>query len=330
MRRGADGRGWGMGIIGSRVDGLIRLGLLLLLKKQSVVVAPPANLSAPCCTILLPWVAILLAPTMALIFDKILVTMDDALNKLLGVLKNIFYGRVEFHDGVCLAYDHVDEILKTLHLFRHLLDLPYSDSELYAFNVEISCSIQDLVCGTPMALSDIPLELKSFKTKMMDAIRNILGVPIAPPDLAPTTTLHNPTTKDMESVERTGHNSIRVPEVADDGVSVEGIVNAFPSDLVVVDTPVDAPGKGEAAKDQTLSNVIIACSLVPSSKTAHVADVSYTPMDISLSFDIIQSSGHANIVESEYCVSSQVAKFAFALLSYVQRYTPICKLSEWT
>ncbi|VFQ81343.1 unnamed protein product [Cuscuta campestris] len=155
---------------------------------------------------------------------KIIVTMDDALNKLLGVLKNIFYGRVEFHDGVCIAYDHVDEILKTLHLFRHLLDLSYSDSELYAFNVEISCSLQDLVRGTPMSLSDIPLELKSFKTKMMDAIRNLLGVPIAPPDLAPTTTLHNPAPTDIESVECTVGDSVRVPAVDADDVSVGGIV----------------------------------------------------------------------------------------------------------
>ncbi|VFQ71546.1 unnamed protein product [Cuscuta campestris] len=213
--------------------------------------------------------------------------MDDALGKLLGVLKNIFYGRAEFHEGVCIAYDHVDEILKALHLFRHLLGLPYSDSDLFVFNVNISCAIQDLVRDPLIALSQVSLEFASFKTKMMDAIRNLLGIPIAPPDLAPTTTLHNPTSKDMESVERTVHNSMRVPEVVDDGVSVEGIVNAFPSDLVVVDTPVDAPGKGEAAKDQTLSNVIITCSLVPSSKTAQVADVNYTQADISLSFDII-------------------------------------------
>ncbi|VFQ81012.1 unnamed protein product [Cuscuta campestris] len=241
---------------------------------------------------------------------------------------NILYGRVEFHDGVCIAYDHVDEILKTLHLFRHLLDLPYSDSELYAFNVEIYCSIQDLVRGTPMALSDIPLELKSFKTKMMDAIRNLLGVPIAPLDLAPSATLHNPTSKDMESVERTIRNSVRVLEVADDGVSVEGIVNAFPLDLVVVETPVDAPGKGEVAKDQTLCNAIIACSLVPPFKTTQVADVNYTQADISLSFDIIQTSDHANKVESEYWVSPRAAKFVFALLAYAHRYTPICRLNE--
>ncbi|VFQ78703.1 unnamed protein product [Cuscuta campestris] len=155
---------------------------------------------------------------MVSILDKIIVTMDDALNKLLGVLKNIFYGRVEFHDGVCIAYDHVDEILKTFHLFRHLLDLSDSDSELYAFNVEISCSIQDLVRGTPMALSDIPLELKSFKIRMMNAIRNLLGIPIAPPDLFPTTTLHNPTSTD---VERTIGDSVRVPAVDAGGVSVE-------------------------------------------------------------------------------------------------------------
>ncbi|VFQ70587.1 unnamed protein product [Cuscuta campestris] len=163
---------------------------------------------------------------------------------------------------------------------------------------------------------------------MMDAIRNLLGVPIAPPDLAPTTTLHNPTSKDMESVERTVRNSARVPEVADDGVSVEGIVNAFPSDLVAVDTHVDAPGKGEVAKDPTLSNVIIACSLVPSPKTAQVADVNHTQADISLFFNIIQSSAHANIVESEHWVSPPVAKFVFALLSYVHRCTPICRLNE--
>ncbi|VFQ61558.1 unnamed protein product [Cuscuta campestris] len=163
---------------------------------------------------------------------------------------------------------------------------------------------------------------------MMDAIRNLLGIPIAPPDLAPTTTLYNPTSNDMESVERTVGDSVRVPEVADDGVFIEGIVNAFPSDLLVVDTPVDASGKRDVTKDQTLSNVIIACSLVSPSKTAQVADVNYTQADISLSFDIIQSSRHANIVESEYWVSPQVAKFAFALLSYVHRYTPICRLNK--
>ncbi|VFQ64284.1 unnamed protein product [Cuscuta campestris] len=161
---------------------------------------------------------------------------------------------------------------------------------------------------------------------MMNAIRNLLGIPIVPPDLVPTTTLHNPTSTDMESVERTVGDSVRVP--AADGVSIEGIVNAFPSDLVVVDTHVDASGKGDVAKDQTLSNVIIACSLVSPSKTTQVADVNYTQPEISLSFDIIQSSGHANIVESEYWVSPQVAKFAFALLSYVHRYTPICRLND--
>ncbi|VFQ82759.1 unnamed protein product [Cuscuta campestris] len=263
---------------------------------------------------------------MVSILDKIIVTMDDALNKLLGVLKNIFYGRAEFHEGVCIAYDHVDEILKTFHLFRHLLDLPYPDSELYAFKVEISCSIQDLVRGTPMALSDIPLELKSFKIRMMNAIRNLLGIPITPPDLVPTTTLHNPTSTD---VERTIGDSVRVPAVDADGVSVEGIVNAFPSDLVAVDTHVDALSKREVAKDPTLSNVIIACSsLVPSSKAAQVADVNYTQAAIPLSFDIIQSSAHANIVESEYWVSPPVAKFVFDLLSYAHRDTPICRHNE--
>ncbi|VFQ67152.1 unnamed protein product [Cuscuta campestris] len=159
---------------------------------------------------------------------------------------------------------------------------------------------------------------------MMNAIRNLLGIPMAPPDLVPTTTLHNPTSTD---VERTIGDTVRVPTVDADGVFVEGTVNAFPSDLVVVDTHVDAPGKGEVAKDPTLSNVIIACSLVPSFKTAQVADVNYRQADISLSFDIIQSSAHANIVESEYRVSPPVAKFAFALLSYVHRYTPICRLN---
>ncbi|VFR02744.1 unnamed protein product [Cuscuta campestris] len=118
---------------------------------------------------------------------------------------------------------------------------------------------------------------------MMNAIRNILGIPIASPDLVPTTALHNPTSTD---VERTIGDSVRVHTVDADGVSVDGIVNAFPSDLVVVDTHVDAPGKGEVAKDPTLSNVIIACSLVPSSKTAQVADVNYR-----LNEDL-SSSGH--------------------------------------
>ncbi|VFQ89297.1 unnamed protein product [Cuscuta campestris] len=62
---------------------------------------------------------------------------------------------------------------------------------------------------------------------MMDAIRNLLGIPIAPPDLAPTTTLYNPTSKDMESVERTIGDSARVSEVADDGVCVEGLMKIY-------------------------------------------------------------------------------------------------------
>ncbi|VFQ79664.1 unnamed protein product [Cuscuta campestris] len=163
---------------------------------------------------------------------------------------------------------------------------------------------------------------------MMDAIRNLLGVPIAPPDLAPTTTLHNLAPTDIESVECTVGDSVRVPAVDADDVSVGGIVNAFPSDLVAVDTHVDAPGKGEVAKDPALSNIIITCTLVPLSKTAQVADANYTQADISLSFDIILSSAHANIVESEYWVSPPVAKFAFALLSCVHRCTPLCRLNE--
>ncbi|VFQ94145.1 unnamed protein product [Cuscuta campestris] len=94
---------------------------------------------------------------------------------------------------------------------------------------------------------------------MMDAIRNLLGVPIAPPDLTPTTTLHNPAPTDIESVECTVGDSVRVLAVDADDVSVGGIVNAFPSDLVAVDTHVDAPGKGEVAKDPALSNIIITC-----------------------------------------------------------------------
>ncbi|VFQ70971.1 unnamed protein product [Cuscuta campestris] len=163
---------------------------------------------------------------------------------------------------------------------------------------------------------------------MMNAIRNLLRAPLAPPDLTPTIILHNTTPNGMESVEDTIVDLVNIPKIDDDGIFVKDAVNAFPSDLVAVDTHVIAPGNEEVAKDPTLSNIIIACSFVPSSKTAQVTDVNYTQADISLPFDIIQSPAHANIVESEFWDSQPVAKFVFALLYYVHLYIPICRLND--
>ncbi|VFQ64762.1 unnamed protein product [Cuscuta campestris] len=141
---------------------------------------------------------------------------------------------------------------------------------------------------------------------MMKAIRNLFGAPLAPPDLAPTTTLHNPTSYSIESVDRTIVDSMSVPEIDDNDVSIKAVVHVFPSDLIDVDTPVAASGTGEAVKDQTLSNVIIAYSSMPLSKIAQVADANYMKADNSQSLDIIENPGHANIIEFRYRIPPRV------------------------
>ncbi|VFQ93775.1 unnamed protein product [Cuscuta campestris] len=141
---------------------------------------------------------------------------------------------------------------------------------------------------------------------MMNAIRNLLGAPLAPVDMAPTTILHNPTSCSMEFVEHIIVDSMSVSEVDDNDVSVEAVVHAFPSDLIAVDTPVAALGDGEDVKAQTLSNVIIAYSSMPLSKTAQVVDANFVQADNSQSLDIIENPGHANIIEFGYRILPRV------------------------
>ncbi|VFQ82311.1 unnamed protein product [Cuscuta campestris] len=87
--------------------------------------------------------------------------------------------------GVCAVEDSVDEIIKKLQAFRQIEGQPKYDFEVYAFAVDVSCSIQDLVRGPPIVPSLILIELHLFKTNMMGVIKKLIGAPLSSPNLAP-------------------------------------------------------------------------------------------------------------------------------------------------
>lgn len=111
--------------------------------------------------------------------------MDSLLDKVLGLLEKVLRGQIEFYESVCAVEDSVDEIIKKLQAFRQIEGQPKYDSEVYAFAVEVYCSIQDLVHGPPILPSLIPIELHLFKINMMSVIKKLIGAPLSSPNLAP-------------------------------------------------------------------------------------------------------------------------------------------------
>ncbi|VFQ77161.1 unnamed protein product [Cuscuta campestris] len=115
-----------------------------------------------------------------------LIVSTCALDKLIDLLENVLYGEIDLDDGVCGVYDHVDELIKTLRSFRQTTGQPNYDANLYTFDVEISCSIQDLVRGPPIFPSLIPWELQNFRTNMLGAIKVLIDTPPYAPNVVST------------------------------------------------------------------------------------------------------------------------------------------------
>ncbi|VFQ83721.1 unnamed protein product [Cuscuta campestris] len=107
--------------------------------------------------------------------------MDSALDMLFDLLEKVLYGEIEHDEGVCLIFDQVYELimkLKSIHNFKGQIDNDTLD-------VEIFCSVQDLVHGPPIVPCQIPLELQVLRARIMGIIRKVTGAPLSPPRLPP-------------------------------------------------------------------------------------------------------------------------------------------------
>ncbi|VFR01481.1 unnamed protein product [Cuscuta campestris] len=111
--------------------------------------------------------------------------------------------------GVCAVEDFVDEIIKKLQAFRHIEGQPKYDSGVYAFAIEASCSIQNLVRGPPIMPSLIPIELYIFKTTMMHSIRKLIGTPR---NSAPIVPVQNTALQDQEFAKEIFIDPVGVPD----------------------------------------------------------------------------------------------------------------------
>ncbi|VFQ75964.1 unnamed protein product [Cuscuta campestris] len=128
----------------------------------------------------------------------------NALDALIDLLENVLYGEIEYDEGVCTLFDHIDEIIKNLRSFCPIEGRTNYDSDLHAFDIEISCVIQDLVRGPQILPSLIPSELQNFRTNMVNAISNLISAPLSPPNLAPMVTVQNTELHEKESKDDSG------------------------------------------------------------------------------------------------------------------------------
>ncbi|VFQ60516.1 unnamed protein product [Cuscuta campestris] len=164
--------------------------------------------------------------------------MDSLLEIILGLLEKVLRGQIEFYEDVCAVEDSVDEIIKKLQAFRQIEGQPIYDSEVCAFAVEVSCSIQDLVRGPPILPNLIPIELHLFKTNMMSVIKKLIGAPLSSPNLAPAGDLIVQIVEDIAA--HTGplvENLSNKPHVEDDmksGSNVLGFNKSLTMEEIVV------------------------------------------------------------------------------------------------
>ncbi|RAL38797.1 hypothetical protein DM860_013478 [Cuscuta australis] len=113
----------------------------------------------------------------------------------------VLHEKIEFDEGVCLVYAQLDEVTKTLRSAANIEGQSTYDSSLSMFEVDISCSIQDLVRDSATVSSQITLELQNFRTHVLDALRNLISAPSAPPSLTHTVTMQHTDSLDQESEE---------------------------------------------------------------------------------------------------------------------------------
>ncbi|RAL43047.1 hypothetical protein DM860_009829 [Cuscuta australis] len=217
-----------------------------------------------------------------------------ALDKLLGLLVKVIYGEIEHDEGVCLIFDQVYEIIEKLRSIRH-----YKGQNDYdALEIEIFCSVQDLVRGPPIWPSLIPLELQNFRTNMMGAIRNLISAPLSPPNLSPMVPVHN-----TESHEKEANDDSNIEShVGDDGGSGLELVN----------------------EDDERSNI------VGNNKESvnKVADEDIKQADNLISFDTIKMFDIVDAIMTKHRVSPREPTCGIDSISHVPQFAPRSKMVE--
>ncbi|VFQ65982.1 unnamed protein product [Cuscuta campestris] len=129
------------------------------------------------------------------------VSYDVHVVTIMTQLEIVLHEKIEFDEGVCLVYAQLDEVTKTLRSAANIEGQSTYDSSLSMFEVDISCSIQDLVRDSATVSSQITLELQNFRTHVLDVLRNLISAPSAPPSLTHTVTMQHTDSLDQESEE---------------------------------------------------------------------------------------------------------------------------------
>ncbi|VFQ72873.1 unnamed protein product [Cuscuta campestris] len=180
---------------------------------------------------------------------------------------------------------------------------PNYDFDLHAFDIEMSCAIQDLVCGPPILPSLIPLELQNFKTNMIRVIQNLTSAPLSPPNLALVVTVQN-----TESHEK---------ELKDDS-SVESHVGD------VIDSRPELRNENDERSNVVENSKELALLEGPNK----VADADNKRADNPISFDTIKLFDNVDAVKTEHLVSPREPTLGIGSISHVPRFAPRYKMVE--
>ncbi|VFQ77181.1 unnamed protein product [Cuscuta campestris] len=262
-----------------------------------------------------------------------LIVSTCTLDKLIDLLENVLYGEIDLDEGVCGVYDHVDELIKTLRLFRHTTGQPNYDSDLYAFDVEISCSIQDMVRGPPILPSLIPWELQNFRTNMLGCIKILIDTPPYAPNVVSTAIEQNAEAQNHASKEelsvdsQVGEEVDIVPEAInkDDGGS--NVVEKNEGSLAEDDVAnVDEPDSTFHEFYISAGVAIAKCDVLNS--VDKVADAYAKQAHSPMLIDTITLFKLVDVVKTEHLISTRATTYVLLPISSFHHFAPRSKMTS--
>ncbi|VFQ96120.1 unnamed protein product [Cuscuta campestris] len=263
---------------------------------------------------------------------EILIVCTHALDKLIALLENVLYGEIERDDGVCTLYDQIDELIKNLQSFRSIGGKPNYDSDLHAFDIEISCAIQDLVRGPPILLSLIPWELQHFRTGMLGPIKVLIDSSPSMPNLVSTVIDRNANAHDHASKKKPNIDS----QVGDD-VDIRhkainkdngrfNVVGKNESPLAEDVANVDKPDS-TFQEFSTSAGVVIAEYDIPKSADK-VRDADGKQAHSPMLIDTITLFELVDVVKTEHLISLRATTYVLRPISSFHHFAPISMMVE--
>ncbi|VFQ61536.1 unnamed protein product [Cuscuta campestris] len=248
------------------------------------------------------------------------------------IARDVLYGEIDLDEGVCEVYDHVDELIKTLRSFRHTTGPPNYDSDLHAFDVEISCFIQDLVRDPPILPSLIPWELQNFRTNMLGAIKILIDTPpfalnVVSTVIKQNAEAHDHTSKEESTVGSQDGDEVDIgPDAINKHNGRSNIVEKNESHLV---EDVANVNKLDPTFQEfyTSAGVVIEDFNVPDI-IDKVADADNKLADIPILSDTIKLFDIVTMVKTEHLVSPRATAYAMCYVSYFHHFAARAKMVE--